>query len=92
MRHLIMAAIMIVGALLITATTAAWLQNRAISTSNAGAYQPPPAPGSSSTASTPSAKPAGATTGTPRPDPAVIGVGGRSRLAPHTPVSLDHPV
>jgi hypothetical protein len=86
MRHLFMAAIWIVGALLITATTAAWLQNRAIGGSNAGAYEPPPAPGS-----TPTAK-AGPAAGKPRPDPAVFGVGGRSRLAPQPPVSHDQPV
>ncbi|UYN94360.1 MAG: hypothetical protein KIT25_20345 [Enhydrobacter sp.] len=85
MRHLFVAALMVVGALLVTATTAGVLQSRATSGNNVGSYEPPSLTSpQSKTAKAPSKS---------APEPAVIGVRGRSNAQPRTaPAVLDQRV
>lgn len=74
MRHLFVAALMVIGALLVTATTAGVLQSRATAGNNVSSYEPP-------SFSTPASRTAKAT-GKTAPEPAVIGVRARSNDKP----------
>ena len=74
MRHLFVAALMVAGALLVTATTAGVLQSRATAGNNVSHYEPPALSSPASRNST------AATRSTP--EPAVIGVRARSNAAP----------
>lgn len=74
MRHLFVAALMVIGALLVTATTAGVLQSRATAGNKVSSFEPP-------SYATPASRTAKAT-GKTAPEPAVIGVRGRSSDAP----------
>ncbi len=79
MRHLFVAALMVIGALLVTATTAGVLQSRATSGNNVSSYEPPSLTGPSSRTAKASTK--------STPEPAVIGVRARSGEAPRKSLS-----